>query len=98
MALTCDFRASILSAAGAELRPPHAHLTVREVARRLRCGPQWVRKHYVPVWQARGFPRVTTSRREEPTGKRLRGRPYYAVARDDFERWMRPYSLPVLEA
>ena len=88
--LTGDFRNATLESSGAEVRP----VRVEEIARRLRCTPRWVRKRYVPQWLAKGFPRVTVAPRVTSTGRTRPGRPYYAVDRGEFERWMRPYSVP----
>lgn len=88
--LTGDFRNATLESSGAEVRP----VRVEEIARRLRCTPRWVRKRYVPQWLAKGFPRVTVAPRVTSTGRTRPGRPYYAVDRGEFERWMRPYAVP----
>lgn len=89
--LTGDFRNATLRVSGAEVRP----VRVEEIAQRLRCSPRWVRKRYVPQWLARGFPRVTVAPLVTSTGRTRPGRPYYTVDRSEFERWMRPYAVPV---
>jgi hypothetical protein len=68
---------------------------VAYVAARLRCSERWARLKYVGPWfdlQERrpGLPRVRVVRNG------LKGRPFYAIDLDSFNRWMMPHAIPAL--